>query len=216
MLHEANRIILAQMAMFRKSGLLDALDLFVVGCNGGNESLANVKLCFPAKAKVIMHGLDSRGENLTFIEREKFVAALPEGEEWLILAGHSKGVTHEPGGVFFRSAGQIRDCMMEHCVNNWLQCVMDLMAGKEAVGCHWLTNMGEDHSQSLFCGNFYWAKSSFLRTIPSMITRDRIKRSGIKALESRYESEVWIGIGPRLPIIKDYCPRGYLLCSTIT
>jgi len=212
LLPAATPIILEQMAMLKQSGLLDALDLFVVGVNGGDESLSRVKLSIPSKAKVVMHGLDSRSENLTLVERENWVRSLPRDDDWAVLYFHSKGVTHIPNTDYFRFAGKWRSCMMTHCVMNWTQAVMDLMAGCEAVGCHWMTGQGHDHSQHYFAGNFGWAKASFLRTIPSIFSRQRINDSGIASAASRFEAEVIWGNGPRLPIVKDYCAKGLLAC----
>lgn len=209
----ANRIILEQMSILRNSGLLDALDRFVVGVNGSAESESKVKLCIPTKAQVVYHGLDSRSENLTLVERDNWVRSLPALDDWAVLYFHSKSITHVVGSDYARFAGKWKDCMMEHCVNQWTTCVMDLIAGYEAVGCHWMTKLGHDHSQSIFAGNCFWAKASFLRTVPSMFTRTRIKEDGIGSASSRFEAEVHIGNGPRLPIVKDYCTRGLMVCS---
>lgn len=91
--------------------------------------------------------------------------------------------------------------MMQHLVLNWQQCVSDLGC-HEALGCHW--QRGLDETQHYFAGNFYWCRAAFFATIPSMFQRECIKRYGIKSVESRYEAEVVIGNGPRLPIIRDY------------
>jgi hypothetical protein len=96
-----------------------------------------------------------------------------------------------------------RNCMTKHVIQNWWKCVTDLDAGYESVGCHWLTNQA-DGTQNYWGGNFWWCKASFLRTVPSMMLRGRVKLSGIGALESRFEAEVFIGNGSRLPRIKDY------------
>jgi hypothetical protein len=101
--------------------------------------------------------------------------------------------------------------MMLHCVTNWKKCVADLDAGAEAVGCHWM--QGLPGNQNIFAGNFWWAKASYLRTLPSIFERERIQKSGIKHVDSRYEAEVWLGFGPRLPIVKDYHPGGIGQCQ---
>jgi hypothetical protein len=94
--------------------------------------------------------------------------------------------------------------MMKNAVQNWRTCVQDLDSGLESVGSHWMTGDQTPPGQSIWAGNFGWAKSAFLATLPSIMERDRIKLSGIDSIESRYESEVWIGNGPRLPKVKDY------------
>lgn len=208
----ANTIMLEQMFALKTSGLMDAASHVCVGVNGGDESATRVRLMdLPPKARVVMHGLNSRAENLTIIEIEKFVAALPKDEEWYILYHHSKGATHSPETDYAKFAGRWRRCGMKHCVTNWRQCVKDLDGGAESVGVHWMTGLA-DGTQNIWGGNFWWARASFLRTVPSMFLRDRIKTSGIAALESRYESEVWIGNAPRLPKVVDYHPGGLGQC----
>jgi hypothetical protein len=199
----APSIIAAQMALLSTSGLLDAASEMHVGVNGGAESEQQVSAQIPAKAQVVYHGLQSRCENLTLVMLEKW---LPIHDDWYVLYFHSKGATHPPGHDM---STRWRDCMMRNAVANWRTCVADLDAGYEAVGSHWMTGAQTPPGQSIFAGNFWWSKSSFLKTLPSIYERDRIKVSGISALESRYESEVWIGNGPRLPKIKDYHGPGW-------
>jgi len=202
LLPNAYCVVNEQMQQLKDSGLLNASVIFVAGINGGNESSDMANMVLPAKAQRIMHGLQSRSENLTIALMHDWAQSNPD---WYVLYFHSKSATKtEP---YYREHGnQWRRCMMRHCVTNWRQCVKDLDSGFESVGCHWLTNMGSDRSQNYWAGTIYWVKSDFLRTIPSIYTRQRIKMSGIDSLESRYEAEAFIGTGPRLPLVKDYHP----------
>lgn len=204
LLHSACVVITAQMNALRDSGLADRADLFLVGINGGSESLPLVKQCVPDKAQVVYHGLQSRAENLTLVEIEKW---LPGHEDWYVLYFHAKGATHDTESDYGKFSARWRNCMMKHLVQNWRTCVADMDSGIESVGCHWMTGLA-DGTQNIWAGNFWWAKASFLATLPSIFERDRIKTSGIAALESRYESEVWIGNGKRLPTVKDYHVNG--------
>lgn len=195
----AVNIIREQMDALTESGLLYECSEFIAGVNGGSESHELLRLLIPSKARIVLHGLESRAENLTIIEIEKFVKTHPD---WHVLYFHVKGATHDPGSDYGKFAGRWRRCMMRRCVTEWRQAVAELDAGFEAVGCHWLTGMGHDKSQHYFAGTFWWATSNFLATVPSMYLRDRIRESGIANVESRYEAEVWIGNG-RMPKIKD-------------
>lgn len=197
LLPHAMDIIHEQMSLLKSSGLLAACDKLVVAINGGKESEEMANLVIPPKADKILHGLDSRNENLTIMALHEFAKANPN---WYILYFHSKGASREEQAEHIENW---RNCMMTHLIQNWWKCVADLDAGFESVGCHWLTNQG-DGSQNIWAGNFWWCKASYLRMLPSMTQRDRIKKSGIKSIESRYEAEVWIGFGTRLPRIKDY------------
>jgi len=197
----AFNIVCEQMNELEASNLLKAASHFVVGISGGKESDEVANLILPTKAKRVLHGLHSRGENRTIIEMEKWVQSHPG---WAVLYFHSKGASHPPG-KYRDHCNAWRMCMMQFCVRNWVSCVHDLQYN-DSVGCHWLSGMGSDHSQNYWGGNFWWARSDFLKTIPPITARDRIKISGIDALESRFEAEVWIGNGPRLPKVRDYHP----------
>lgn len=197
------------MRLMRESELLQNCQQLTVGINGTpveSERFASTYL--PNRARIIWHGLQSRSENLTIIEIEKFVKDNPG---WCVLYFHCKGATHTLISDYGMFAGRWRRCMLRNLVTNWQQCVKDLHQGYDAVGCHWMTGMGVDKSQHYFAGNFFWATSDFLATVPSMFLRDRIKMSGIDSYESRYEAEVWIGNG-KLPKIKDYATHSLMSC----
>lgn len=202
LLLKAFDVVDEQVEQLNLSGLLDAASDFVVGINGGRESDGYAHISIPANARRVMHGLESKSENLTIVEIEKWIPSHPD---WYVLYIHSKGAT-KTDPYWINQSDLWRRCMMRHLVLNWRKCISDLERGYESVGCHWLRGMGSDHSQNYWGGNFWWAKSNFLRTLPSIYERGRIKTSGISSLESRYEAEVWIGNGPRLPMVRDYHP----------
>jgi hypothetical protein len=196
-------VIGEQMAVMAQSGLLEAADYLAVGINGSGESLVYTAMLIPEKAHVVFHGLDSRNENATVRLMETW---LPEHPGWAVLYFHAKGATwpYQDG-----TRSRWRNCMMTACVQNWRSCVRDLAGGFDSVGCHWLTSdqyPWMPPHQACWGGNFFWATSSFLQTLPSILRSPRVQASGLKAPESRFEAEVWIGNGPRLPRIKDYHP----------
>jgi len=201
-LPNAYDIVFEQMEALSRSGLEDSASFIMCGINGGEESERFAKFLLPKKAVKVFHGLKSRSENLTLVELEKW---LPGHEDWYVLYFHAKGCTHDPNSDHAKMCACWRPCMMRNLVDQWKRCFVDLNSGFEAVGCHWMTGL-LDGSQNIFGGNCWWAKASFLVTLPSILLRDRIKQSGIQALESRFEAEVWIGNGPRLPKVKDYHP----------
>lgn len=186
---------------------MDAASAIIVGVNGGEESKAFAQELFPSRAIVHYNGLDCRTENMTIRHIEEW---LPGNLNWNVLYFHSKGATH-PVADPLRSNWSA--CMMRNLVKNWRTCVADLDAGHDAVGCHWMTGDKTPPGQSIFAGNFWWARSDYLQTIPSIMLRDRIKTSGIGNVESRYESEVWIGNGIRFPKVYDYHPQWIDQCK---
>lgn len=202
----AKPIIQEQMTALWNSGLGGVASEIHIGINGDkNVELKNSSM-FPAKASINFHGSQCRNELRTLVMIEQWCAIHPQ--EAYILYFHSKGATHAPGSDYGRNmATPWRKRMMQHCILEWRRCVLDLQT-HEAVGCHWLTGQGWDKSQHYFAGTFWWCRASFFRTIPSVMTRQRIKDSGIDAIESRFEAEVHLGNGPRLPFIKNYYAGG--------
>ena len=200
-LENAITVIREQMTLLQTCGLADAADEIHAGINGGIESEYLAEALLPMKSQKVFHGLQCRNECRTIAQMEKW---LPGHEDWYVLYFHAKGSTHPRGDDF---STRWRNCMTRHSIHNWRTCVADLERGHEAVGCHWMVPPATPVGQHIFGGNFWWARASFLATLPSIYERDRIKVSGIDSFDSRYEAEVWIGNGPRIPNVKDYHPN---------
>lgn len=196
LLPAALKIIGEQMAALKSSGLLDAASQVICGINGGDESRKLATALLPEKASLVFHGLQCRNECRTIRVLEEW---LPGHEDWYVLYFHSKGATRPDVRNF-----HWRTCMMKRLVKNWRICIAQLEEGYEAVGCHWFEPPFTPPGQFIFAGNFVWIKARFLKTLPSIMERDRIKTSGIDSIESRYEAEVYWGNGPKVPKIYDY------------
>ena len=209
LVQSALTVVHEQMERLRYCGLADAASEIVIGLNGGQETLDIARLIAPEKARIVLHGLESKNENPTLVLLEEWLKSNPQ--EAHVLYFHAKGASHDPATAYGKFDAKWRECLMRYCIEGWRQCVSDL-ASYEAVGCHWLTGQGSDHSQHYFAGTFFWARASFLRTLPSIFERERIKVSGLSSPESRYEIEVWIGNGPRRPYIRDYADHGLGSC----
>jgi hypothetical protein len=197
----ASRIVHEQMTTLNNSGLLDACDEFRVGVNGGKESEQFVQAFIPPKAIVTYHGLQCRNELRTLLMIEDWCRNFKP--EAYILSFHSKGATHAPDSEYHKTMSTPwRKRMTHECIEKWRFCVQHLET-YQAVGAHWLEGQGWDKSQFFFAGTFYWVRASFLRTLPSVMSRQRIKDSGIDSIESRFEAEVVLSIGPKLPTVKN-------------
>ncbi len=196
-------VVLDQMSRVRLSGLADVASEIIVGINGGEESLDLAKLIMPPKATIVIHGLHCKCENPTILLIERWLRH-NQGDAY-VLYFHAKSSSHDPSSDYGQFDWKWKECMMHNLIDNWRLCVNDL-AFYQAVGCHWLTDQGSDQSQNYFAGTFWWAHAHYLRTLPSILNRAQIRATGIGSVESRYEAEVWIGNGPRLPIVRDYHP----------
>lgn len=194
-------IIREQMGALKSSGLLDAASEMRVGINGWDSDYDLAKSVLPEKANIIFHGERCRNECRTLVLLENWLHE--HDDEWHVVYFHAKGSSKPLGDDMAR---RWRGCAMKHLVKNWRRCVADLEK-VESVGVHFMQPPATPPTQYIWAGNAWWARSSFLKTLPSIYERERIKVSGIDALESRYESEVWIGNGPRPPTHIDYHPN---------
>lgn len=198
-------IVNEQVNQMEKTGLVEAAQEIYVGVNGGEESAEIAQTLLPAKSKIVLHGLQSRAENPTIVLLEKWAQTHPG---WAVLYLHAKGSSHEAGSPYGQNvSAPWRRAMMFDLVINWRACVANLEAGAELVCSHFMRNMA-DGTQHIPAGNFLWISSDFVRTLPSIFMRERIRVSGIDALESRFEAEVYWGNGPRLPMVKEWRPNG--------
>jgi hypothetical protein len=201
LLPNALEIIHEQMSAMKLSGLEEAASEIHCGINGGEESRIFVKSLLPAKATVTYHGLQSRSENRTIVLIEEWCKS--NADEAHICYFHAKNSTH-PNAEGFRV--DWANCMRNHVVGGWRKCVSAL-GEYEVAGCHYMVPPATPVDNYIMAGNFWWARASFLRTLPSIYERQQIKQAGIDDVASRYESEVWIGNGSRPPKVMDYCPN---------
>ena len=190
----AIEIVREQIKAMTDSGLLEAADRLFIGVNGGAECFALAAKLFPPRAIVSFHGLACRNELRTILMLERFVkeVSLLESEEWAVCYHHSKGATHTSTNSHNTSW---RRCMERHVISDWRACVSALSSGYDAAGAHYLRPPVTPPAQHIFAGNFFWARSRFLASLPALYERERIKVSGVDALESRFEAEVYIGNG---------------------
>jgi hypothetical protein len=191
----------SQMDALTESGLTEAAEHFIIGSNGDTFNYLAAISMAPRNAKVVPHGHDARSELPTLALLRRW---LPGHEDWYVLYHHTKGAGHWNHGQFF--AHTWRQCMEHVVVWNWRLCVNDLNNGYDAVGAHWLTRdkYGATMGPTLtpyFGGTFWWAKASFLITLPSIPDNARAGDN-----QDRYLAEKWIGLG-RIPRVRDYAPH---------
>jgi len=104
---------------------------------------------------------------------------LATGHNDPVVYAHTKGASDwsEINVVWRRS-------MTRHVVGRWREC-LDHLRHVDAVGCHWLTpeQWPTLVTTPFFGGNFWWARASYLRTLPQL------------QLNDRWDAEAWIGLG---------------------
>lgn len=185
-------IMHGQMFALKESGLEGAAQEIHVGLNGNGEDVQLAKLFIPPKARLVVHGKEAVSEIPTLNMIRAFLIQHPD---WNVLYHHIKGVTHPNEPMYSRW----RERMEAATVWGWRNCVYDLNMGLDSAGAHWLTpEQFPSMTQTCFWGGtFWWATTDFLRTLPPLPD---------PTWANRFEAELWIGRGPRRPIVHDYFP----------
>ena len=133
------------------------------------------------KIKTICADNNNDRETTTLEAAHKYAK---ENSNTNILYIHTKGVHSgfNRRQKYTIKANDWRHLMEYFLVENWVQCVKQLEDGYDACGINWrFTEFFED-VLGHFSGNFWWARSSYLKLLPE------IKRS-----KHRGEQEFWIG-----------------------
>ena len=186
----AVNLVAEQMFALRNGGLIDKASEFHVGLNGNYIDQIALSVLCGKSAVISCHGPDAVSEIPTLAMIQQWVSKHPN---WYVVYHHTKGVS---------TANHVQNWrrrMERFVITRWQDCVAQLESGKDACGCHWLTpetNPGTINSP-FFGGNFWWAKSKYLMSLP-ILPKD--------SWENRYEAEVWIGKGKKRPFVHDFYP----------
>ena len=195
-------VMYEQMAALKSSGLADAAAEIHAGVNGGNGDALTVCSLLPERIKqtfVHAHGHAKRSELPTF---SMLLQWLPTHADWFVLYHHSKGVTQlEQGIPNVAHKDNHRRVMEGFVVWEWRRCVQDLERGYDAVGCNWVDPIVRPFGQDvrMFAGNFWWAKASYLMTLPPMPDNAPNFDTPTRTLAER-----WIGSGRKRTMVLDY------------
>lgn len=175
-----------QIGAISSSGLAQIAEEIHVGLNGNDEDALMISSVMPNKAKLHINGPEAQSEIATLrLLRQSLEPGMA------VLYHHIKGVQF-PNNPTWKNW---RKCMENVCVWNWPFCVRLLEQGADTVGPHWMSSATcsvIDNSQRYWGGNFWWATSDYLLTLPPLPPDTH---------ENRYEAEVWIGKSPRDPHI---------------
>jgi hypothetical protein len=187
----ALRVLGEQVGDLFSSGLYEAASEITFGVTASDESARLCRAMTPAKVEIVHHSATQQSELPTL---SRLRAWLPGHDDWYVLYHQAKGVRSPNSDI----AAAWRRCMSRHVVHDWRECVAALDSGYDAAGCHWLTPEQFPKVRSAyFGGNFWWAKASFLATLPELPVTASCR-------EDFYLAETWIGRGPQRPKVHDH------------
>lgn len=160
------------MTALESSGLLDELDDFFVGLVGSPENRAKAKTVVPG---VVVAESDTGWEQVTLSVLREYAV----DNDWFIFYAHTKGAWSND-----EMAKQWRVSMTHNTVDKWQECV-DALTRVDACGPYWLSSHEPEHKEHgyFFAGNFWWARSDYIRRLPLL------------RYDNRFRAEGWIGLG---------------------
>jgi hypothetical protein len=178
----ALEIMESQSLALVESGVATAASQILVGANSVTGDLPEIYARLPGRSIVWTHPESDwpMGEGPTIRLLQEWSKAFPE---CYVLYLHTKGLSADRNSPQYESSYKWRMQMMSACVWRWRECVHQLGKGMESVGQRW----DDATNGSYWAGNFWWATSAFLNTLPAV------------GWGSRFDAETWIGTGPQLP-----------------
>lgn len=106
-----------------------------------------------------------------------------------ILYLHTKGASREPSQKW----NHWRDYLLWGVVENWELCLERINEEEDMVGVDWAPGIDLEkwgvtnpRTNGFWAGNFWWAKASYIMTLPDPLTLP---------IGNRYYAEGWVGLG---------------------
>jgi hypothetical protein len=183
-----------QYLLIQSSGLLDAADtVFLCGNGQSNTFIPWMKKQTSEKlmyAHCNPHSAFYEYPTLNFLHSQ----ARDPGDAYQILYIHLKGLS--------RPADQCmtdwRNFLQWAVIERWQECVQ-LLADHDCVGANW-----ETEPWPHFSGNFWWARSDYVATLPALIHPEDCMNQNRTLFKTHYDGgppywrfdmEAWIGSG---------------------
>jgi glycosyltransferase involved in cell wall biosynthesis len=179
-------IVSLQELKIRNSGLLDHTKKIYLSLVGHTEEKLPFGSEFLSKCEVIYKHPDITKYEFPALEALQNKCAQEDCKVWYI---HTKGVARQN---ILNNAW--RNFMEYFILEHWHMCEYALR-DHDVAGILWLENWGLTF-RNIFAGNFWWANSSYIKTLRAVSSLDK---------SNRFEAEDWIGKNnPRVGIAKFY------------
>jgi hypothetical protein len=151
------KIFQNQILLIKSSGLYDKTNQIFVGVSGDKIEIEK-----DPKIKLLCHDTVLRnGENNTLINLYHFCQNVNESKIWYI---HTKGASHPEKSETFKSVESWRKYLEFFTIVQHELCEKTLNS-YDTCGPEWRTTH--------FCGNFWWANSSYIKRLQNILTKEK-------------------------------------------
>ena len=196
-------VLYTQLSKVKKSGLYDACEAIFIGMVGNHDVINfdhNIVPIVKEYDKIHICGYNgdlSLYETFTLDKLHKHA----KKEDAYFLYFHCKGVGYDYRNPQWLNIKLWRDFLEYFTIEKWEDCVKGLEE-YDVAGAGWLKESKIYNGH--FSGNFWWSKSSFLKTLPSVEKTKVDKNQFFKDGDLKYKGEFWLG--SKKPKVKDFHP----------
>ena len=183
-------IVMEQIVKIMRSGLYDQSTVIHIGCLGRDEEVAKLREMLKDHKKFVINFHSAVPDHFEFCTLRLLQDRSRSAEPFYAFYIHTKGVTWPKektkayiGGTYWRQY------MNYYIISRWKECMNRLDAGHDTCGVKLLTKKDMPAFRVHYSGNFFWCKSTYIRTLP-LIEHLRLK--------DRFQAEFWIGSGDPL------------------
>jgi hypothetical protein len=191
--HNWHEIVEEQLSKLVKSGLYDNATEIYYGVYAPDQfqlfKFINVVKFWDLKnkIKIVVHPIND-GERQTMILMQETIKSYPDA---YTLYYHTKGITSMSNhsnkkGLKYSNIESWRKCLEYFNIECWERCISEFEKHPHinVCGAIYVDHSGNPYKY-YYAGNFWWAHTSYLNTLPDMKERD-----------NRMGCELWIGQKP--------------------
>jgi hypothetical protein len=189
-MNEWQFIVQKQLAKIKNSGLIDKTEKVYVSCLGEKSEVKVLKGMLNGVNHELLYEPDLKQYEMVTLQYMKDMSINEDFNCWYI---HTKGASIPKNHQHWVQKQSWRSYMEEFIINQHERC-LDMLSYYDAIG----VNKNENNrSEQHFQGNFWWTKSSAVRTLGDLWKK--VKRDGGKFRNHiRMNAEFWFGTNPEL------------------
>jgi len=190
-------VVIEQLDKIFKSELFSKTDKFFIRIYyQDSKQLIKLKSLITKNEKIIISETNINEYEFGSL---KILSNLSKNDDFYCYYFHSKGVTKQYNKSIIDNIKSWREYMEYFIIEKYNLCINELDLGWDAVGVKLRKTPNTKFNH--FSGNFWWTKSKFINTLPSIDSLD---------LTKRHNAEFWIGYtNGKLKCIHNSTEAGY-------
>ena len=173
LVNDWKKLIVEQVGNLVKSGLFDIAERLHIGFVGDSSLLKDLwktlNLMSLEMSKItVENSAVNSFEYITLNALKNYC----DKNDCYVFYFHTKGISKAEGSIERLEKDEWRKCLEYFNIECWKDCIKKLEEGYDTCGIDYRRR------RSLYMGNFWWAKSDFIKRVPPPLTIDKVKKHG--------------------------------------